>query len=345
VRAEPEAPPAAANGCAAHASARGLLAGLAEADAFALDARLRRAVALEQRIEAEAAPLLRAIAERRLHRALGFETLDAWARERLGISPRKLRALLRLARASARAPELGRAFAAGALSWVQAHALVPVVLAAESAEERRAWVERAATLSARRLAEEVDAALLRRTGAHPTPGEGTEPAGALPAPAEPETDRFFFVGPADAVRLFRAVLCSVRRRLERAGGRGPDAGPVTEGRAAEWMFDHALEAWGGNDPRVPRDHAVFARDGWRCTVPGCTSYRNLHDHHVRFRSAGGSDALANRTTLCAWHHLRGVHQGRVRCAGAAPDGLRFELGLRPGRAPLLAYGPGEVLAM
>jgi hypothetical protein len=96
---------------------------------------------------------------------------------------------------------------------------------------------------------------------------------------------------------------------------------------------------------VPREHAVFARDGWRCTVPGCTSYRNLHDHHVRFRSAGGSDALANRTTLCAWHHLRGVHRGRVRCTGSAPDRLRFELGLRPGHAPLVAYGPGEALAV
>jgi hypothetical protein len=27
----------------------------------------------------------------------------------------------------------------------------------------------------------------------------------------------------------------------------------------------------------------------------------------------------------------------------APDGLRFELGLRADRLPLVAYGPGEVL--
>jgi hypothetical protein len=55
-----------------------------------------------------------------------------------------------------------------------------------------------------------------------------------------------------------------------------------------------------------------------------------------FRSAGGGDELANRTTLCAWHHLRGVHAGVVKCTGVAPDRLWFEL-------PTVAYGPGEVV--
>lgn len=89
-------------------------------------------------------------------------------------------------------------------------------------------------------------------------------------------------------------------------------------------------------------HRVFARDGWRCTIPGCTSYRNLHDHHIVFRSSGGSDDLANRTTLCAWHHLRGVHAGCVRLAGRAPEDLRFELGVRRGTRPLVSYRSGDV---
>jgi hypothetical protein len=87
---------------------------------------------------------------------------------------------------------------------------------------------------------------------------------------------------------------------------------------------------------------VFARDGWRCTAPGCTSLSNLHDHHVRFRSAGGSDDLANRTTLCAFHHLRGIHAGLLRCVGSAPDGLRWEMGIRRGLSPLMAYRSGDV---
>lgn len=82
---------------------------------------------------------------------------------------------------------------------------------------------------------------------------------------------------------------------------------------------------------APRDVARL----FRATV--CSA----RDDHIRFRSAGGSDDLANRTTLCAWHHLRGIHADRLRCSGVAPAHLRFELGIRPGRAPLLVYGPGE----
>jgi hypothetical protein len=116
------------------------------------------------------------------------------------------------------------------------------------------------------------------------------------------------------------------------------------------MLDHAIAVWSEPERRVSRAHRVFARDGWRCTVPGCSSYRNLHDHHVVFRSAGGSDDLSNRTTLCAWHHLRGVHAGVVRCTGRAPEGLAFELGLRRGRwrqedrSPLVTYRSGDRLA-
>jgi hypothetical protein len=140
-------------------------------------------------------------------------------------------------------------------------------------------------------------------------------------------------------RLFRATVCSARRWIERRTGR-----PTTAGQAVGALFEHALASWGANDARVASEHRVFARDGWRCTAPGCTSYRNLQDHHVRFRSAGGSDDLSNRTTLCAWHHLRGIHAGRLRCTGLAPHGLRFAFGIRPDRAPLLAYEPGERLA-
>lgn len=49
-----------------------------------------------------------------------------------------------------------------------------------------------------------------------------------------------------------------------------------------------------------------------------------------------------RTTLCAFHHLRGVHAGRVRCQGRAPEGLQFELGLRPGAEPLMRFGAGDL---
>ncbi len=90
--------------------------------------------------------------------------------------------------------------------------------------------------------------------------------------------------------------------------------------------------------------AIYERDGWRCTVPGCSSRRNLYAHHIVFRSARGSDAPENLTTLCAFHHQRGVHGGTVRITGRAPDGLWFELGVREGRPPLVRYRSGDRVA-
>jgi hypothetical protein len=98
----------------------------------------------------------------------------------------------------------------------------------------------------------------------------------------------------------------------------------TPGAALEAMFDHFNDTWFCPAPRAYR---VFERDGYRCTVPGCTSQRNLHAHHVLFRSRGGRDDLANLTTLCAAHHQRGVHTGVIRISGRAPEELVFELPL------------------
>ncbi len=94
----------------------------------------------------------------------------------------------------------------------------------------------------------------------------------------------------------------------------------------ERVLEHAIASW-LQAGRAFRDYADFERDGWRCTVPACSARRNLHSHHVVFRSAGGPDVPANRTTLCAWHHLRGVHEGRIVIRGRAPEALLYRLGV------------------
>ena len=75
-----------------------------------------------------------------------------------------------------------------------------------------------------------------------------------------------------------------------------------------------------------RSETVYARDSYRCTAPGCTARRNLEDHHIQYRSQGGDNSLANRTTLCRFHHQRGIHGGLVAARGHAPTGIRFRLG-------------------
>jgi hypothetical protein len=223
---------------------------------------------------------------------------------------------------------------------VQAQALVPVLHIESSGPWHAAWIAHAQRVSVRRLEDDVERAVVAAAaiGAEalaPSDRGANPQTGAHPTPSK-RTTRFFFTGPRDVARLFRAVLATVQRRIERHEGR-----TASESEALHAMLVHFLAVW--NQPRVPKDHAVFERDGWRCTVPGCSSYRNLHNHHIRFRSAGGSDDLSNRTTLCAWHHLRGVHAGIVRCTGTAPGELHFALGVRADRPPLLRYGPGEVM--
>jgi hypothetical protein len=101
------------------------VAGLENADGRELDRRLCRAAALEQRLLAGIGPLLLAFADARGHFDLGFRSLDAYARERVGISPRKARALLRVERACALAPAFGEAWRSGRITWSKVGSRAP----------------------------------------------------------------------------------------------------------------------------------------------------------------------------------------------------------------------------
>ncbi|MDQ7821988.1 MAG: hypothetical protein RDV48_04255 [Candidatus Eremiobacteraeota bacterium] len=105
----------------------------------------------------------------------------------------------------------------------------------------------------------------------------------------------------------------------------------------EALLDTFLAAW---DLPEKRDihHRTIARDGYQCQAPGCRCRRNLHSHHIIFRSHGGSDKLHNRITLCMAHHLRCVHEGHLIIRGTAPHDLTFISGsLSEGGAPFLVY--------
>lgn len=71
---------------------------------------------------------------------------------------------------------------------------------------------------------------------------------------------------------------------------------------------------------------VYARAGWRCTAPGCTSRKSLEDHHIVYRSHLGCDEMSNRTCLCRFHHQRGEHGDLASCSGEAPLGILWRLG-------------------
>jgi hypothetical protein len=140
-----------------------------------------------------------------------------------------------------------------------------------------------------------------------------------------------FTAPASVIALLRDVLDAFAE---------PCAPRWT---ALERLLRHVITHW----ESTPRHHdPVFARDGWRCTVPACSSRRNLHDHHIRFRSRGGDNRRDNRTVVCAAHHLHGIHDGTIRASGVAPHAIEWALGVRQGAPPFLVsvgdrYCPAE----
>ena len=117
-----------------------LVDGLETADAFELDARLRRAVALEQSLAAAMAPLLRVVTCGEYEWEGDWQRLSDYACDQLGMSASKARALRRLDRAGEVCPELRDAFRTGRLSWVKAHLLLPLLLLDLPGEWRGIWV-------------------------------------------------------------------------------------------------------------------------------------------------------------------------------------------------------------
>jgi len=240
-----------------------------------LDRRLRVAIAFLQQVDFEIGRILRQVVERKLYRELGFESFERYVQERLDLSPRTARRLVRLARAEHGARALASAFREGRITLLQAE----VLLRGEKPEA----LETALRVTLRRLEEEV-----------------------LPR-------RVAFWAPREVAALFEALVARV---------------------GLEALLDHAIATWLEAGAQFV-DYADFERDGYRCTVPGCTARRNLQSHHIRFRSARGPDVAWNRTTLCAYHHQRGVHAGSLGLRGRAPDELVYALGV--GR-----FGSGDV---
>jgi len=104
--------------------------------------------------------------------------------------------------------------------------------------------------------------------------------------------------------------------------------PLTPGEALVEVARHFLVTWMGEAIRLRKGaDPVVLRDEGLCRIPGCSRAAD-HVHHVRFRSAGGPEEAWNEVSLCAPHHLLGVHGGSVLVRGRAPGRLSFVLGER-----------------
>jgi HNH endonuclease len=123
-----------------------------------------------------------------------------------------------------------------------------------------------------------------------------------------------------APRRVSAVIALAFSAARKAAGRW-----ISAGECLTKIAEHFIEVW---EPalkvRSTLQRQVLERDKGVCTVPWCSKAAD-HAHHIDYRSRGGSDDLSNLTSLCAVHHLQGVHMGRIRVWGSAPDQLHWEV--------------------
>ncbi len=349
--------------------------------AASLDRRLRGLIELRQNLAWHEGRLLRTFANFRLYRALGFGSFSRYCRENLGMSVRRARCLIALARRLIELPDLERAYRNGELSWVKASEIARVA----RPETEKAWIHLGASVTVRRLREEVALALAdmendalpwdaRRglprgldldgrvqlcapsvqpspmppspgdAASAPSPASTSTPAPASPAPTSEVqmgarsnliTTRIRFWAPVEVAQLWRNALATCRAT---AGDQLEDwecVAIMLESFRRTWEF-RGSPAW-------QRRYRIFERDGWRCRVPGYTSRRNLHAHHIMFRSRGVDDEPDNLVAICVTHHMRCLHSGSLRCH-RLPDGLlAWELGTSPGGTPPLERYVEDVL--
>jgi hypothetical protein len=127
-----------------------LTRGLEDCSLRELDRRLRAAIAFLQQLDFEIGRILRQVLERELYRELGFESFERYVQERLDLSARTARRLVRLARAEHGAPAVASAFREGRITLLQAE-----VLLRGGSVEAREKLEMALRVTLRRLEDEV----------------------------------------------------------------------------------------------------------------------------------------------------------------------------------------------
>jgi len=268
-----------------------------ETNPWRIDAELRRLVAERNRCDEEFGRVASVFSGLGLWRDAQFASFRQYCKERLGMGVRTVQQRIALERRLAMLPELREAMRSGRISYEKAR------LIAWKATDRtvKDWIERAAGKTCISLRREI---------------EGEEEAqmwtrGWLDIPV-----------PRHTVELLADVL-KVARALAKK--------PLPAGECFLWSVCHFLETWKSEEKeRNTLRNRVMKRDLGYCQAPGC-SRRAAHVHHVEFRSHGGANSMENEIALCAAHHLVAIHEGYMRVTGKAPDGLVWEIGLKPPR--------------
>jgi hypothetical protein len=275
-----------------------------------LDEKLEEAVLAHERSQCHVSFYLLAMNEKGGFQQFGFTNIFDYCADRFGYSYRMTGYMLGLGRKVKHREKIADALNRREISWTKAYKIASVA----TDEDEEMWLEAAKSLSVRMLDRKIKDNI----------GENYKGL------------RFSLSEDQAAVVEYALEIC------RRMGGAELTPEQCLEYMASEFLatyaqpVEEALESGSENgelpstaaDSSSEDSQAVFARDNWVCSYPGCSSRSMLHDHHIRYRSQFGSKseeechALSNRTCLCVLHH-KWVHSGIVSVKGEAPDNLKW----------------------
>jgi hypothetical protein len=225
---------------------------------------------------------------------LGFASFGHYCEEQLGMAERTVLQRIALEYSLGRLPLLRRALREKRISYEQAR----IIARHAQPEEVQGLIEKAETMTCVALRRDMQENHEQQMCARGT------------------FSVWMTVSVAEVVKAaFRAARAAAKRWLSAA-------------QCLIAMAEHFLETWRAHLKQANTlQRRVRARDKHRCQVPGC-SRAAVHAHHIISRSQGGTDDPENLVSLCAAHHLYGIHGGRMRVTGTAPDKLVWTFGLR-----------------
>ena len=265
-----------------------------EIDPWRIHAELKQLVAKRARWDDVFGHVAMLFKQSRAWIPLGFASFGHYCEEGLGMAERTVAQRVALERSLYRIPLLRRALREKRISYEKAR----IIARHSEGEGVQDWIEKAETMTCvalRRAMQDKDEAQMCARGT------------------------FSVWMPVSIAEVVKAAFRAARAAAKRWLGAG---------ECLVALAEHFIDTWRAQLKQANTlQRRVRARDRHFCQVPGC-SRAAVHAHHIKPRSQGGSDDPENLISLCAAHHLCGIHGGRMRVTGTAPDKLVWEFGLR-----------------